>query len=62
MSVCVLCTDPATTAIRGRFESKYLDLCTFHAGALQMILETLRMSDEVKWRPLYKKNVQEDKI
>lgn len=49
---CVLCKDDATIGVRGSLEKKYVMVCSFHAGSLQMIFELLNTQDSVKWRPL----------
>ncbi len=49
---CALCNLKPTTAVRGTIEKNYVEFCSFHAGAIQMILETIKVSDSVKWRPL----------
>lgn len=49
---CVLCKDQPTTAVRGTVVKEYVNFCSFHAGAVQMILDTLDVSMSVKWKPL----------
>jgi len=49
---CALCEQEATTAVRGTVQTEYLEFCSFHAGAMQMMLEKLDVSDSVKWKPL----------
>jgi len=56
MPACVICQKNATVGLRGTIEKDYVDLCAFHAGMLQMILETIGCSDYVKWRPLFEKS------
>jgi len=52
---CMLCKEEATIGVRGTIQKDYAHFCSFHAGAIQMILEILHVNDEVKWRPLYEK-------
>jgi len=49
---CALCKDQPTTAVRGTIQKDYLNFCSFHAGAVQMILKTLDVDMGVKWKPL----------
>jgi len=49
---CSLCDEVATTAVRGTVAKGYVNFCSFHAGAIQMILEKLDVSNSVKWKPL----------
>jgi len=49
---CALCKDQPTTAVRGTIQKDYLNFCSFHAGAVQMILKTLDVDMSVKWKPL----------
>jgi len=49
---CALCKDVPTTAVRGSVAKEYVNFCSFHAGAIQMILDTLDVSMSVKWKPL----------
>ena len=49
---CSLCDEVATTAVRGTIAKDYVNFCSFHAGAIQMILEKLDVSNSVKWKPL----------
>lgn len=49
---CVLCKDTSTTAVRGSVAKEYVNFCSYHAGAVQMILKTLDVDMSVKWKPL----------
>lgn len=49
---CALCKDNPTTAVRGTIEKEYVEFCSFHAGAVEMILKTLNVDNSVKWKPL----------
>jgi len=49
---CGLCKDTPTTAVRGSVAKEYLKFCSFHAGAVEMILKTLDVDMSVKWKPL----------
>ncbi len=49
---CALCKDIPTTAVRGTIEKEYVKFCSFHAGAVEMILKTLNVDNSVKWKPL----------
>jgi len=49
---CALCQDTPTTAVRGTIEKEYVNFCSYHAGAVQMILKTLNVDMSVKWKPL----------
>ena len=53
MRKCVFCDEMATVGVRGIVLTNYIHTCPFHAGMLQMILETLHVSDSIKWRPYY---------
>jgi len=53
---CALCKEEATTGLRGNQATKYLYVCSFHAGALQMIMDILNLPDCIRWRPLYNKD------
>jgi len=55
MTLCVICQKNAHVGLRGTFEKEYVDLCAFHAGMMQMILETIGVSNSIKWRPYYEK-------
>jgi len=55
---CVICSKEATTAARGTIEKDYINFCSFHAGAMQIIFETLNVSDSIKWRPLVIKIIE----
>jgi len=56
MDKCVLCGERPTTAVRGNIEKEYVNLCSYHAGALQMIFEKVGVSNSVKWKPLFEKH------
>jgi len=62
MAMCVLCNVTATTACRGTIEKIYVSFCSFHAGAIQMILEQLKVANNVKWKPLFKKPIERKDI
>ncbi len=49
---CALCKDQPTTAVRGSIAKEYVNFCSYHAGAVQMILKTLDVDMSVKWKPL----------
>ena len=56
---CGLCKESATVGVRGTIEKDYVYFCSFHAGAMQMIFEKVRVSDSVKWKPLFEKPIEE---
>jgi len=56
---CVLCGERPTTACRGTIERIYVEFCSFHAGAIQMILEKLNVQNSVKWKPIFEKRKSE---
>ena len=56
---CCLCKKPVTVGVRGTIEKNYVYFCSFHAGAMQMIFEKVRVSDSVKWKPLFEKPIEE---
>lgn len=56
---CSLCDAIATTAVRGTIAKDYVNFCSFHAGAIQMILDKLDVSNSVKWKPLVQKSLLE---
>ncbi len=49
---CALCKDTPTTAVRGSVAKEYVEFCSFHAGAVEMILKILDVDMSVKWKPL----------
>ena len=57
LTKCVICKEAARVAVRGYIEQDYVNVCSFHAGVFQAIIERLGLMNFVKWKPLYENNL-----